>query len=886
MPTTIIRLFLTLFLCCLSALASAATSIHVEWGYSPPSTPAVTGFKLYQEGNLACQTENPTATAMDCEVTLTAATTNFTLTATFSDNSESPQSAPFSFSAIEPSTSPGLDPATTTGSKLFTFNWEAPTNQATLRGYRFYLNNGLLCQSSNPAATTIACKADLINGPMTFSMTQVAGDGSESMASNLLVFDPSAYSELFSFKLLTFTWDYTGTAAISGFRVYQNAALICQTTDPAVRQLACTAEVSGTALTYTLTAINTDGTETNISNSLTYTAGDGTGTLQAVVAATPLTGPAPLTVQFNAASSTGTIASFQWDFGDGAIATGSSTSHAYGTAGTYTAKLTATSTTGQTSTAIATVTATVGTATATPPTAVLSSSTAAGAAPLSVNFDGSASTAAAGATIASHGWSFGDGTTGTGATASHAFAAAGTYSTSLTVKDSKGLTSSASTPIVVTAPPATVNKPPTAVASATPLTGTAPLTVSFDASGSTDSDGTIASYSWNFGDGATATGKTASHTYTTEASFTASVQVTDNAGATGTSTTSITVQAKPLPPALNIELGEIPVTSSWVRVPISGSFVNPVVIAGPPGVNNADPCVVRLRNVNKTGFDIRLNEWNYQDGTHPAENITYLVMEKGRITLPDGSMVEAGTFTGTTSFKTVPYSAAFPKIPVILTTIASANEADTISGRVKAVGLANFSYYFREQEKNTNTHVNETVNYLAWQPGMGTIGEVQFEVSATTKIVTDKWYSAVFQTAFKQPPLLLADMQTTSDTDPTALRVQQIAATGFQVKTEEEKSKSTNVTHTAEIVGYLALNQAEEKAMAGFTWDFDSAQEVNIIGFQILVNGTQVCTTNSPTARQLDCEITKPAASTAFTIQTIEKTGGNSTPSNTITYTP
>lgn len=49
-------LLLISWLCCLSCLASAASphSIHIEWGYTPPSEPAVIGFNLYQEGAFAC----------------------------------------------------------------------------------------------------------------------------------------------------------------------------------------------------------------------------------------------------------------------------------------------------------------------------------------------------------------------------------------------------------------------------------------------------------------------------------------------------------------------------------------------------------------------------------------------------------------------------------------------------------------------------------------------------------------------------------------------------------------------------------------------------------------------------------------------------------------
>ena len=331
----------------------------------------------------------------------------------------------------------------------------------------------------------------------------------------------------------------------------------------------------------------------------------------------------------------------------------------------------------------------------------------------------------------------------------------------------------------------------------------------FDGSASTDTDGTIATYIWNFGDGSTASGKTASHTYTTKATFTATLTVTDNKGASSTSSTTITVEDAPQAVGINIEVGEVEVSSNWVRVPLESTFTNPIVVAGPPRFNNSDPCVVRIRNVDKTGFEIRLTEWNYQDGTHPAETVSYIVLEKGRTTLPDGSKVEAGSFTGTTRFKTVPFSGTFAKAPVVLTTIASINETDTISGRIKNIGLSGFSYYFREQEKNTNTHANETVNYIAWEPGKGTLGSLQFEAATTGNSVTSSWYTKALQSAFSQVPLVLADMQTTNDTDPSALRMQQVTATGFQVMVEEEKSRSTNVSHYAETVGYLAISQAD-----------------------------------------------------------------------------
>jgi hypothetical protein len=133
-----------------------------------------------------------------------------------------------------------------------------------------------------------------------------------------------------------------------------------------------------------------------------------------------------------------------------------------------------------------------------------------------------------------------------------------------------------------------------------------------------------------------------------------------------------------------------------------------------------------------------------------------------------------------------------------------------IGGRIKAVTTSSFSYYFREQEKNKNVHLNETVNFIAWEPGTGTIGSIQFEAAITANAITHAWYSAAFKTPAPQSPLLLADMQTTNGTDTSALRVQQITGTGFQVKVEEEQSKDSEVSHASETVGTLSFNQPEE----------------------------------------------------------------------------
>ncbi len=88
------------------------------------------------------------------------------------------------------------------------------------------------------------------------------------------------------------------------------------------------------------------------------------------------------------------------------------------------------------------------------------------------------------------------------------------------------------------------NLRPTASFTATPTNGTLPLAVNFNAGASTDPDGAIARFDWNFGDGITLDdgGATPAHTYTTAGTFTSRVTVIDDEGATGTTTRAITVR--------------------------------------------------------------------------------------------------------------------------------------------------------------------------------------------------------------------------------------------------------------------------------------------------------------------------------------------------------
>jgi PKD repeat protein len=136
----------------------------------------------------------------------------------------------------------------------------------------------------------------------------------------------------------------------------------------------------------------------------------------------------------------------------------------------------------------------------------------------------------------------------------------------------------------VVAPPA--NTAPTA-AFTSAVSG---LAVSVDGSGSSDADGSVASYAWDFGNGVTGTGVTASHTYAAAGTYQVKLTVTDDDGATGTVTKPVTVAA-PQPPAADTPLASDAfgraVTGGWGSADVGGAWTIGGTVANAAVVDGA-----------------------------------------------------------------------------------------------------------------------------------------------------------------------------------------------------------------------------------------------------------------------------------------------------------
>jgi PKD repeat protein len=137
-------------------------------------------------------------------------------------------------------------------------------------------------------------------------------------------------------------------------------------------------------------------------------------------------------------------------------------------------------------------------------------------------------------TIVTWAWNFGDSTTGSGASTTHPYAAGGTYPVTLTVTDNNGGTNTIVQNVTVTDPPP--NVPPVASFTSSNVDRTATVV-----STSTDSDGSIVSWAWSFGDTTSGSGATTSHLYAAAGTYPVTLTVTDNNGGTNAITQNVTV---------------------------------------------------------------------------------------------------------------------------------------------------------------------------------------------------------------------------------------------------------------------------------------------------------------------------------------------------------
>ncbi len=238
--------------------------------------------------------------------------------------------------------------------------------------------------------------------------------------------------------------------------------------------------------------------------------------------ANPVSGFAPLDVQFVDQSAEGSspITAWSWNFGDTGTSTDPSPMHTYATPGAYNVTLTVTTAAGSNT---LTKPSYIGVGAPGGPTADFTGSPLAGTAPLAVQF---ADVSMAGSEpITTWSWTFGDGGVSNVQAPTHTYMTSGAFEVSLTVTTAAG-GHTTSRPGYVVVGAATG---PTAAFAASATAGLTPYNVQF-VDQSTPGTSPITAWAWNFGDGFTSALPSPSHVYTTPGTYTVSLNVTTAVG--------------------------------------------------------------------------------------------------------------------------------------------------------------------------------------------------------------------------------------------------------------------------------------------------------------------------------------------------------------------
>lgn len=258
-----------------------------------------------------------------------------------------------------------------------------------------------------------------------------------------------------------------------------------------------------------------------------------------------------------------------------------------------------------------------------------------------------------------------------------------------------------------------------------------------------------------------------------------------------------------------IESGKITLNHKWKKIQLKNTFQNPVVIVSDPSYKGKESCTIRLKNVTRNYFLIRLEEPDKYNQKHTYESVNYIVGEKGKWQVPGtNNYVEFGNFktsiTSRRGFKTISYSSLFPSKPIVLAQIGTYRGSNWVVPRTKNIGRRSFQFTMQEEEKNNNLHTWEYISWCAFSRGTYNFQNKKFECYSVNK-VKERQKRINYLSKFSSIPNLLTRCSSFNGKDPSNTRVIKNEKKFFTSFIQEEKSKDNEIKHANETIDYIAF---------------------------------------------------------------------------------
>jgi PKD repeat protein len=363
---------------------------------------------------------------------------------------------------------------------------------------------------------------------------------------------------------------------------------------------------------------------------------------------------------------------------------------------------------------------------------------------------------------------------------------------------------------------------------------TAPLTITVDGLGSIDPDGSVVSYTWDFGDGNTATGSSASNTYISIGTYTMVLIVTDNQGVTTQDNISVLVSAPNLAPTASANA-----SATSGNAPLLVSF---------DASASAD-----------NDGSISSYSWNYGDGNsgtgiNPSHTYTTAGNYTAVLTVtdndgatdqwqtaitanaaPTGVTLEYGSVSGVSnSWITVTLNNTYTSMVVVATPVLPNSSATSVVTRIRNASGSSFD--LRIQGAGTTASGNYNVEYLVVEEGDYSVanGGINMEAVKVTSTVTARksgwtYESRSYNNTYSNP-VVLGQVMTYNDADWSVFWASQNGSrtnppTASSFACGKHVAEDPDQTRANETIGYIVVESGSGQ-LNGFYYEASVGSDI------------------------------------------------------------
>jgi len=194
----------------------------------------------------------------------------------------------------------------------------------------------------------------------------------------------------------------------------------------------------------------------------------------------------------------------------------------------------------------------------------------------------------------------------------------------------------------------------------------------------------------------------------------------------------------------------------------------------------------------------------------PYTNTVTPLGPAGEFVMENGNAMQVGLVNATTSWQTINFDSPFASTPIVLSQIASVNDASAVITRIRNVSTTSFEVLIQEESANDGVHAAELVHWVAMEKGIHTSGGSRKFVADNTGTVIDwndgswGWHWVNYGLSWTDTKAIFADYQTYNDATPYSIRSSNLDNEwGWSLISREDVYLADWMAHPAEDAGYF-----------------------------------------------------------------------------------